>query len=362
MATKGKKRRSRSGRIFYPVYCCCVLIALAAIALVMRTLWANMEDYEASMPKYVAQEVEKIFTEKDFAAIYEYDDTSMFSAEGKDAYVEYMQNLTAGQELVCKESFSANKDEKVYQVKFGGNKLGHFTLCKSGLKSEKGNDLWQLKEIRTSVIEPKSYSITVPETSSVYADGQPLSDSDVVESGLARSSGYLPEGFEAASWCTYSVDRCFKIPDFDVVDAKGRDQTIIPDKDGQLTVKVNFDDDDMRHQMEEYVIKVAKVFARFTSDDASTSAIMKFVKEDTNASSYIYGFDGGWFLAHRSVDFEKMRTANYVVYDENTFSCNVYFDYIIKYKKTTEVYPTGYSLFFEKQGDHWLLFDFSVTA
>ena len=125
---------------------------------------------------------------------------------------------------------------------------------------------------------------------------------------------------------------------------------------------VNYDDDEMRGEVEEYVMKVAQVYARFTSDDASTSAIMKYVKEDTNASSYIYRFDGGWFLEHRSVDFENMRTENYVMYDEDTFSCNIYFDYIINYKRTTEVYPTGYTFFFEKQGDYWLLFDFTIAA
>lgn len=359
MAKKGKKR---SGRIFYPVYCCCVLIALAAIALVMRMLWASMEDYEASMPKYVAQEIEKIFTSRDFSTIYEYDDVSVCEEEGKDAYVAYMEKLTAGQDIVCREAFSANKEEKVYQVKYGENKLGSFTLCKSGLQSEMGNDLWQLKEIRTEVIQPTTYSITVPETSTVYANKQLLDDGDIVERGLALSDGYLPEGFEAASWCTYSIDRCFGIPDFDVVDAKGRDQMIVPNEQGQLSVMINYDDDEMRHELEEYVFKVAKVFAKFTSDDASTSAIMKFVKEDTNASSYIYGFDGGWFLAHRDVDFEKMRTENYVMYDEDTFSCDVFFDYVIQYKKTTEVYPTGYTFFFEREDDYWLLFDFSITG
>lgn len=327
----------------------------------MRELWASMADYEASMPKYVAQEVEKLFTERDFGTIYEYDDVSSCSAEGKEAYIEYMENLTFGQEIVCTESFSSDKDEKIYQVKFGQNKLGAFTLCKSGLKSDRGNELWRLKEIKTSVIEPKAYRITVPETSVVYADGVLLGENDVVETGIALSDGYCPENLEQAEWRTYSVERCFRIPDFDVTDAKGRSQIIVPNDDGQLVAKLNYDDAQMKGELEEYVVKVAQVFARFTSDDASTSAIMKFIKNDTKAAKYISGFDGGWFLAHKSVDFENMRTEKYISYNETTFSCNVYFDYIIRYKKTTEVYPTGYSFFFEKAGDYWLLFDFSIV-
>lgn len=362
MATK-KKKRKKSGRVFYPVYCCFVVVSIAAIGLVMRHLWGVMADYEASMPKYVAQEVEKMFTERNFAALYQYDRLSGSGAEGEAAYVNYLNVLTQGQEITCNEVFSTEEDEKRYQVKSGGKPLGYFTLCKSGAKSAGGNDLWTLKSAGTSVIQSRTYLLTAPETSSVYADDALLGADSVVESGIVRSTAYLPEGFEHEKWCTYSVERCFGVPRFRAVDEDGREQTLLPDENGRLTAQLNPSSDDaMRGEVEEYVCKVAKVFARFTSDDVSASTVLKYVKEDTKASRYIRGFDGGWFLGHRSVDFANMRTENYVRYDENTFSCDVRYDYIIQYKKTTETYPTAYTFFFTKQSDYWLLFDFTVIS
>lgn len=362
MANQKKKRRKRSGRIFYPVYWSVVVLGVAAILMMMRTLWDNMADYEASMPKYVAREVEKIFAERDFAAMYEHDDTTVFAAEGKEAYIEYLDRLTQGQEITCREAFSVNPDEKVYKILSGGEKLGTYTLCKSGEKSEGGNDLWTLKEIRTSVITPTGYLITAPESSSVYADGQLLGAESVVESGISMSEGYLPEEIEAETWCTYKVERCFKVPKFSVEDSRGRAQQCLPNEEGRLTASFNYDDDEMKPVVEERVVKIARAFSQFTSDDLSVRAMKEYIKEDTKADRYISAFDGGWFYPHKSVEYENMRTERYVSYDENTFSCDVYFDYIINYKKTTEVYPTGYTLFLNKQGDQWLLFDFTTIA
>ena len=89
---------------------------------------------------------------------------------------------------------------------------------------------------------------------------------------------------------------------------------------------------------------------------------MNYIVEESNAAKYIAGFDGGWFMPHRSFDYENMRTEKYVRYDADTFSCNVYFDYIIRYRETTEIYPTAYTFFFKKQGDEWLMYDFTVAA
>ena len=359
---KRKKHGKQPGYVFYPMYWCFVLLGVGAIVMMMRVLWDNMEDYEASMPKYVAQEVEKIFTARDFAAMYDYDDVTFCAAEGKEEYIEYMERLTDGYEITCRETFSASSDEKVYQVKFGPNKLATYTLCKSGQESEYGNDLWALKEIRTSVLKATSYLITVPESSLVYADGQLLGADAIVESGLALTEEYRPEGYEAETWCTYSAERCFNVPVFRVVDSKGREQTFMPNEEGRLTAKINYDDSLLKEQVEARVIKTARAFSQFTSDDLSSSTMLNYVREDTNAYRYIRGFDGGWFMPHRGFSYENMRTEKYVQYDENTFSCNVSFDYIIEYRETTEIYPTAYTFFFTKQGDEWMLFDFTMAA
>lgn len=362
MAEKRKRRRKPSGRIFYPVYWSLVVLGIAAIALLMRVLWDNMADYESSMPKYVAREVEKIFTERNFAAMYDHDDTSIFAAEGRDAYVEYMQRLTDGQEIVCREAFSANPDEKAYKITAGGKKIGTYTLRKSGEKTEHGNDLWELKEIRNTVISPTSYLITVPEDASVYADGELLTPDRIIEGGLNLTKDYLPETLEVPKWCTYSVSRCFKVPAYQVLDSKGREMKLMPNQEGRLTAQVNYDDELMKPQAEERVVKIARAFSQFTSDDLSVNTMLEYIQEDTKAERYIRAFDGGWFYPHKSVEYENMRTERYVSYDENTFSCDVYFDYIINYKKTTEVYPTGYTLFLKKQGEKWLLFDFNTIT
>ena len=360
MATKNRKRRKRSGRIFYPIYWILVLMTVAAIGVMMRVLWDNMEDYEASMPKYVAADVTKMVTSRDFSAMYDLDDTSLCAAEGKDAYVAYMERLTSGQQITCTESFSANPDEKIYQIKVGDRKLGYYKLGKSGEVSEYGYDLWELKELRTNVITQQTYSVTVPETSLVYADKVLLDASHITESDMVLYEEYLPEGVAQTEWCTYSVSRCFSIPEFDVLDYNARVQTIAPSETGRLTASVNYDDDWLRSEVEDRVIQTAKVFALFTSDDTTGTQARSYTMPESKARQYIRGFDGGWFRPHRDVRFENMVTEHYRMYEDGTFSCDIFFDYVVVYKDATEVYPTGYTFFFEMdEEDHvWMLYDF----
>ncbi len=361
MAANQNKHERPKRRIFYPVYFYLVMISAVLIALLMQDVWMIMEDYEASMPKYVAQDAEKIFTSRDFETIYEYDDLSLCQQESKEAYVRYMQDITAGYEITCEEKFSANADEKVYQVKYGNHKLATYTLGKSGQTSKYGNDLWMLKSINTSVIVPQEYQILVPETSTVYADGVRLGSENIVERDLELSQEYLPEGYEPTLWQVYSVERCFSMPKFEVNDSKGRGQKVIPGEQNQMTVTVNYDDEQMREQVEERVFYVAQTFAMFTSDDCPTRQARKCTVENSKARKYINSFDGGWFTNHRNFHFENMSSERYVQYEDGTFSCDIYFDYIIEYKNgVTQTYPTAYTFFFEKVGDEWMLFDFAM--
>ncbi len=361
MAANQNKREKPKKRIFYPVYWLLVMIAAVLIALLMQDIWMIMEDYEASMPKYVAQDAEKIFTSRDFATIYQYDDLSLCQQESKEAYIQYMQRLTAGYEITCQEKFSANADEKVYQVKYGDHKFAVYTLGKSGEKSKHGNDLWMLKSITTSVIAPQEYQIMVPETSTVYADGVRLGSEDIVERDLDLNEEYLPEGYEPTLWQVYSVERCFAMPKFEVSDGDGRAQKIIPGEQGRMTVTVNYDDDKIRSKVEERIFYIAETFAMFTSDDVAGRQARKCTVEGSKALEYIRSFDGGWFTNHRDVEFENMRSERYVQYDDGSFSCDIYFDYIVEYRNgTKQTYPTAYTFFLNEVSEECLLFDFAM--
>lgn len=364
MAAKKRKHKKRSGRIFYPVYWGLVLLGAAAIVCMMRVVWDNMEDYEASMPKYVAENVGEILSSRNFSAMYDLDDTSLCASEGKEAYIAYMERMTSGRTITYRESFSADADEKMYQIRVGDSKMGYFKLGKSGEVSEYGNELWELKELRTNVITEQSYYITVPEDSLVYADGELLDDSFVVESDIVLEEEYLPEGLSQVEWCTYQVKRCFNVPEFDVLDSEGKVLVFAPDTEGRLTAQLNYDDDWLKDQVEERVVQAAKVFALFTSDDVSASQARSYTQLGSKARAYIRGFDGGWFMPHKDVQFENMTTERYIMREDGTFSCDVFFDYVIVYRETTETYPTGYTFFFVKdeEDDVWMIYDFVTKS
>ena len=147
-----KKKKSIWHSTFYRVYF--ALVALALVAIAIGTLWLRgvLRDYESAQPKYVAEEVGQLFKNADYDAIYKVD-TSAAQFEGGDAalYVNHLKQLTAGRNVEWTPAFSANRDERKYNVNLDGERFATFTLVPSGQTTARGNTLWKLGSVTTLV-------------------------------------------------------------------------------------------------------------------------------------------------------------------------------------------------------------------
>ena len=127
-----KKKKSIWRSTFYRVYF--ALVALALVAIVIGTLWLRgvLKDYESAQPKYVAGDVGRLFENADYEAIYNVD-TSAAQFEGDEAlYLDNLRQLTDGKRVEWTPAFSANKDERKYNVNLDGERFATFTLVPSG--------------------------------------------------------------------------------------------------------------------------------------------------------------------------------------------------------------------------------------
>ena len=172
--SRKKKKKSIWRSKFYRVYF--VLVGLALVAIVVGTFWLRgvLADYESAQPKYVAQDVAKLFENADYESIYNYD-TSAVQFEGGDKalYLDNLKQLTAGKRVEWDTAFSTNKDERKYNVRLDGERFATFTLVPSGQTSAQGNRLWKLGYITTLVAlqqatpEPEPEATPEPEVPEV---------------------------------------------------------------------------------------------------------------------------------------------------------------------------------------------------
>ena len=147
-----KKKKSIFKSTFYRVYFALVLLALAGIAFGTVWLRGKLADYESAQPVYTATEVAKLFEDRDFARLYALDSSAAQVSEGDAAfYAESLGALTDGKRIEWAEAFSADEDERRYNVTLDGERFASFTLVPSGETTAGGNRLWKLGSVTTNV-------------------------------------------------------------------------------------------------------------------------------------------------------------------------------------------------------------------
>ena len=361
--SKNRKKKSIFRSVFYRIYFCVILLCVAALCVGLNFLWKVMADYEATRPVYVAQDAMKLFEQGDYRSIYNLDTAvSILNREDASEYADYMQSYAQGKTVTWQEAFSGNDTEKKYSVRLDGEKFATFTLSTTGQKSKHNFDIWRLTSITTNVLTPVEYSITVPSDSSVTVNGQPLTESDAVETGIVtKSNGMLPEGLASPTMTKYAFTLCLGTPEISVTDAKGNAQQVNGDAQNGYFCDLPTDDS-IRLAFEENIMHVAKKLANYTSEDLSKDRMVEYAAKNSPAMQYIRSFNNEWCPPHTSYDFRDMTTSNYYSYSEDCFSCEVTFQYVIHYKKADDnVYDTKYTLYFTKGKNGYELYNFSMN-
>lgn len=357
-----KKKKKQRIQLFYPIYLMCLLAAVWVIFVICQEVSDRLRVYETSLPKYVAEDFAQMFLDRDFARVYSYQDPADFAGEDAETYAAYMTRFTEGAELTWGESYSSGEEEKVYAVRMDGKRLFEFTLSKSAQKDVNGNDQWELKEVKTLGVTTATHTVTAPASSTVYVGGEALDKSQIIEEGIAIESEefLLNDSAKSPTMCVYQYETCFGQPEIRVVDELGRENPLTVDENGNAEAQIN-SDDALKAEAEERVIEIVKAFANFTSEDLSQYRMLKLVRKGTNAYAKIEDFDNNWFGKHEGSEFENMVTDNYMAFSEDTFACDIHFDYIIQYEDADDIrYATNYRFYFVERDGVWYLYDFKM--
>ena len=358
-----KRRKKSHFSFFYLVYVLIIIAVVIATFHIKDALYSYLKDYEDAQPKYVAERAAEIFTSRDFNRIYEYEDPTLFGDEGREQYVDYMMALTEGKTITYREAASTDESVKRYSVRMDGEKLGEFSLRKTGEVNAHGFGLWGLDDMSTSVLMGQTYRVTAPTLSKVYVDGLQLDEDKIIERDIPilDVADNLPEGVSGPTQCTYEFVRFFGVKDVAVTDQYGVANPLTKDSEYSWSAAFNYDDDRFDQETEDRVIQVVRRLSCFMSDDYRRSSMYQDLIEGSNAYKYVKAFDNDWIASHKGYDFLNMEISNYVRYSEDVFSVEARYDYKIIYKRADPgIYPTAYRLFFTNVKGTWKLFDFEL--
>ncbi len=376
-----KKRKSIWNSTFYRVYFS--LVALALVAIAVGTVWLRgvLRDYESAQPKYVAEDVGKLFENADYEAIYNVD-TSAAQFEGDEAlYLDNLRELAAGRRVEWTPAFSANKDERKYNVNLDGERFATFTLVPSGQTTEKGNTLWKLGYVTTLVQlkqatptpEPEAtpepapavkYTcrITAPAGYSVTVDGEALSADNATTTEKALfEADFLPPGVKNPTLVEYLYDAASETPKVEASDETGAPVAVEAVEGKELTWSCPMKSDEAySEQYGSAAIALAKQVAKFMNKDAKKKAIERVCARNSPAESIFDNLNNTYATPHTGISFKDEAVSEFYVMADDCFTCRVSFDTVLRTEKGNAVYPTAYTFCVIKEGDAGKLWNIKV--
>ena len=303
-----------------------------------------------------------MFLDKDFERVYGYQDPAEFAGEDAKTYAEYMTRFTENGELTWGESYSTNENEMVYAVRLDGKRLFEFTLTKSG--PETAENQWKLTDVRTLGVSTTTHTVKAPSDSVVYVSGKPLGSESIIEDGIKVEADefMLNEDAKSPTMSVYQFETCFGEPNVRVLDANGVENALTVLEDGSFEAAFN-SEESLREAAEERVIQITKAFANFTSEDLDKYKMLRLARKGTSGYDKIERFDNEWFGRHDGYAFENMVVENYMSFSEDTFACDIHFDYIIKYDDSDDLrYETNYRFYMVERDGEWYLYDFKMVS
>ena len=374
---KKQKKGPRVGSvIFYTLYFMFILAFFGATYLGLQWLHGWLSDFEAAQPTLKAEQVfQEVFTDPDWGALYESAGAKDSPYEGKEQYVNYMEEKVGDSKLTYMEtSAGLDKTKKKFIVKLGDEKVATFTLTdrnKVGNLSlgnltnlEDIKDMadipdWQLGAVEIFFERVGTYYIVKMGDHVASVNGVELDDSLTIQMATTVAEKYLPEGTNGFVTCIQQIDGLMEVPTVTITDKAGKEVEVSYDEAAR-TFTAKTESNTISDEVNEIALEAAKSYSLWMIDELhDRAAIAKYFDASSDAYSRIIKSTELWMQNHAGYRFENDAVTDYARYSDDICSVKVKTDLIVtRIDGSEKVYSFNQSMFFKKnESGKWLCFE-----
>jgi hypothetical protein len=103
------------------------------------------------------------------------------------------------------------------------------------------------------------------------------------------------------------------------------------------------ENEQMREQLSEAIIKLGERIAKYTVDDLDRSKIG--IAPDSPAEAILKKFSNSWAPSHKSTSVLNPQVSEFRILSDTCFTCHVSFDFVLTSRRENDyTYPTSYTL------------------
>lgn len=310
--------------------------------------------------------------------------------DGQDVFKEkYMTVYNGVKEYTYEKNKSSYASESpMYDIYADGNYVAKVTLASKNEKTIFG--LLRVMDWEIAQIEPvfttgtHDYLISVPKGYKITVNGKEVADS------YKTGKEYLnPDYTNTAEYTDmpltveYKITGLANVPEIKVYTADGTEAEYSLDESGNVTLEAGGAVSDMPQERKDEAYKMAKTWEDFltndlTGDSHGLAEIRKYLIKDSYywnmATDYAGGPDINFISDHTLADpaYSDIVIDNYVIYNENCYSCHISFNKNMILTRTGEsrvdsIDSTFYFVNYDDTDDgvdnpHWAIVDMISTT
>lgn len=341
--------------LFTKIYLSCVAASVVIILIGLTVLWFWLSSYEKSTPQYYANYFYNAIEDKDYKKITNFTDGITNEFETEQQIKEYLEQTLADKTLeVVKNTKKYSAENPSFNILADGNTVLTMTLKRNDKKGSFGFLGWNVSDVEGLKYQYDKIKIFTPDNALVQVNGKDISTNIAAGSkGTIEAFNDIPEGIEKPQFTQVELNNFFEMPQ---ITAKigDKDAYVLKVSDEEFIVSEQ-DSNQMKAEYEPMVFELAKMYSNYISADVKFEKLKPYLISKSKLYHRLRTMEVHWFTTHTRFAFENMKSDNYIKYDDNSFSCEVSFDYYI-YRDTKEYkYPSKYAFYFVKQNGQYKL-------
>lgn len=327
----------------------CVLILLCCASIPFRSL---LEQYEASQYKYYRDSVyEMLFEDPDWALLYDLAGVESTEYEGKNAFVEYMEEKVGDQELTWTETSTGLSDSHRFLLRCGGETVAAFTIDQTDADGALLPS-WTLTGVEVFFERTESVTIQTLPDYTVYVNGIALDESHITTTVHTVAEDHLPEGVHSYRWVELQAGDFLVEPDVVILDENNNPVTVYYAEQTDLYSTDIPVSPEITEEEYSIVTEAAKARALFDIRAINISQLRQYFDSTTQIYTDISDADP-FVKSYRSytIDEESLAVTDFCRYSDDLFSAKVSVSMEIKVKwKTYKTYERTATYFFTRSG------------
>ncbi len=354
---------------FYTVLALLVLVGICCVAYGLGLLKSWMADYEATRPKYVAENVfETYFKDLDVSALIETKPFTVSPAETEADLIKYVTDQIGSGEIKYAEAASGSitGDVLKYVVSAGDYKFGQFTVVDSGEKTEYGNSIYVMGDYEFFYkVDTVSVKIIAPSDATVKVNGYTLDQSYVTGTEDTESCAHMPDRIfhngdptQGIKISTYVIDGLiYKTDDITVTDKDGKPCKVEKDENGVFTAQLNYSEE-LKELYSEKALAFAESYAKFAQACGGFGSVSPYIDGKSELYEKIRTLENYFVHAHNWCEFLDEQTFEFYEYADGVFSCRVKFTWHAVRNNAREQYEyIDLSLYFRLVNGEYKIYD-----